>query len=168
MNKNIVIQQSYSVDLQQNQSDFVVPQKYEGESPYGHVKRDIFGINITESLNGDLDTFTDLPESVYKEKDVALFLDALRGVIAEENPQNVTLSKLIVTEKTDSGCTLDWIYNYFRLYFSFDKNDGDYFGFMSHDTEKELYKNEFKAMKPQDFKNVAKAMLDYVLVMIQG
>ena len=33
MNKNIVIQQSYSVDLQQNQSDFVVPQKYEGESP---------------------------------------------------------------------------------------------------------------------------------------
>ncbi|WP_455524912.1 hypothetical protein [Holdemanella biformis] len=168
MNKNIVIQQSYSVDLQQNQSDFVVPQKYEGESPYGHVKRDIFGINITESLNGDLDIFTDLPESVYKEKDVALFLDALRRVIAEENPQNVTLSKLIVTEKTDSGCTLDWIYNYFRLYFSFDKNDGDYFGFMSHDTEKELYKNEFKAMKPQDFKNVAKAMLDYVLVMIQG
>lgn len=131
MNKNIVIQQSYSVDLKQNKSDFVVPQKYEGESPYGHVKRDIFGINITESLNGDLDIFTDLPESVYKEKDVALFLDALRGVIAEENPQNVTLSKLIVTEKTDSGCTLDWIYNYFRLYFSFDKNDGDYFGFMS-------------------------------------
>lgn len=168
MNKNIVIQQSYSVDLKQNKSDFVVPQKYEGESPYGHVKRDIFGINITESLNGDLDIFTDLPESVYKEKDVALFLDALREVIAEENPQNVTLSKLIVTEKTDSGCTLDWIYNYFRLYFSFDKNDGDYFGFMSHDTEKELYKNEFKAMKPQDFKNVAKAMLDYVLVMIQG
>ena len=168
MNKNIVIQQSYSVDLKQNKSDFVVPQKYEGESPYGHVKRDIFGINITESLNGDLDIFTDLPESVYKEKDVALFLDALRGVIAEENPQNVTLSKLIVTEKTDSGCTLDWIYNYFRLYFSFDKNDGDYFGFMSHDTEKELYKNEFKDMKPQDFKNVAKAMLDYVLVMIQG
>ena len=168
MNKNIVIQQSYSVDLKQNKSDFVVPQKYEGESPYGHVKRDIFGINITESLNGDLDIFTDLPESVYKEKDVALFLDALRGVIAEENPQNVTLSKLIVTEKTDSGCTLDWIYNYFRLYFSFDKNDGDYFGFMSHDTEKELYKNEFKAMKPQDFKNVAKAMLNYVLVMIQG
>ena len=39
---------------------------------------------------------------------------------------------------------------------------------MSHDTEKELYKNEFKAMKPQDFKNVAKAMLDYVLMMIQG
>lgn len=111
MNKNIVIQQSYSVDLKQNKSDFVVPQKYEGESPYGHVKRDIFGINITESLNGDLDIFTDLPESVYKEKDVALFLDALRGVIAEENPQNVTLSKLIVTEKTDSGCTLDWIYN---------------------------------------------------------
>ena len=168
MNKNIVIQQSYSVDLQQNNSDFVVPQKYEGESPYEHLKREIFGINITESLNGDLDIFTDLPESVYKEKDVALFLDALRGVIAEENPQNVTLSKLIVTEKTDSGCTLDWIYNYFRLYFSFDKNDGDYFGFMSHDTEKELYKNEFKAMKPQDFKNVAKAMLDYVLVMIQG
>ena len=28
--------------------------------------------------------------------------------------------------------------------------------------------NEFKAMKPQDFKNVAKAMLDYVLMMIQG
>lgn len=38
MNKNIVIQQSYSVDLKQNKSDFVVPQKYEGESPYGHVK----------------------------------------------------------------------------------------------------------------------------------
>lgn len=27
MNKNIVIQQSYSVDLKQNKSDFVVPQK---------------------------------------------------------------------------------------------------------------------------------------------
>ena len=39
---------------------------------------------------------------------------------------------------------------------------------MLSEKEKELYKNEFKAMKPQDFKNVAKAMLDYVLVMIQG
>ena len=168
MNKNIIIQQSYSVDSIEKMSDFVVPQKYEGESLYGHMKREISGINITESLNGDVDIFTELPEAVYKEKDVALFLSALRGAIAEENPQNVTLSKLVVTEKTDTGCTLDWIYNYFRLYFSFDKIDGDYFGFMSHDTEKELYKNEFKAMKPQDFKNVAKAMLDYVLMMIQG
>lgn len=42
MNKNIIIQQSYSVDSKEKKSDFVVPQKYVGESPYGHVKRDFW------------------------------------------------------------------------------------------------------------------------------
>lgn len=168
MSKNIIIQKKYSIGSKEKSGDFVVPQKYTGEPIYENGTRDISGVNITEGLGGDVDIFTEIPEILYKEKDVALFLRELREAIVEKNPQNVTLSKLIVTEKTDTGCTLDWIYNYFRLYFSFDKIDGDYFGFMSHDTEKESYKNEFKAMKPNDFKNVAKAMLDYVLMMIRG
>lgn len=168
MNKNFIIQEKYATDSKETPVDFMVPQKYIGEPIYWHKNREISGANITECLSGDLDIFTEIPVTLYNEKDVAMFLDALRRAIVKENPQNVTLSKLIVTERTDTGCTLDWIYNYFRLYFSFDKIDGDYFGFMSHDEEKKTYKNEFKAMNPNDFDGVANAMLDYVLMMIQG
>ena len=168
MNKSIVIQNSYSINPKEKKNGYVVTEKYQVESLYRRVKRDIPGIGISRSLSGDVDVFTELPVAIYKEKNVALFLNALRDAILEENPQNVTLSKLIVSEKTDTGCTLDWIYNYFRLYFSFDRVDGNYYGFMSHNTEEDSYKNEFRPMKPADFKDVAKAMLDYVLMMIQG
>ena len=168
MNKSIVIKQNYTTYLEDRKEGYVRPRKYEGVVSDTYVERGIYKNNITQCLNGDLDIFTELPETVYKEKDVAMFLNAMRVAIAEENPQNVTLSKLIVTEKTKTSLTLDWIYNYFRLYFSFDKVDGDYFGFMSHDEEKGIYKNEFKSMKPNEYKDVSKAMLDYVLMMIQG
>lgn len=168
MNRNIVIHNGYSVGLAEQPVSFIIPSKYAGEQLSRCEKRDFSEINITESLNGDIDIFTEIPETLYKEKDVALFLKSMREAIVEENPQNVTLSKLIVTEETETGCTLDWIFNYFRLYFSFDKIDGDYFGLMSHDIEKKSYKNEFNFMEPQNFKSIAKSVLSYVLFRIQG
>lgn len=168
MSINFTIKESYTTASKEKTADFVLSQKYTVESTYFNESKGVSEANITECLSGDLDIFTEIPDALYKEKDVAMFLGALRKAIAKENPQNVTLAKLVVTEQTDTSCTLDWIYNYFRLYFSFDKKDGDYFGFMSFDEKKKSYRNEFKAMSPNDFDNVASAMLDYVLMMIQG
>ena len=168
MSKNIDLKKSYSFEYQSQINDYVFPCKYSGENTFEGTVKGSMGVNIVSSLDTDVDVFTEIPDDIYKNKDASLFLEALRQAIAEENPKNVTLSKLIVSEQTDTGCTLDWIYNYFRLYFSFDKNEGDYFGLMSHNLEDGSYKNEFKQMKPTDFGVIARAMLNYVIIMIQG
>lgn len=168
MSKNIDLKKSYSFECHSQINDYVFPRKYSGENSCEGTIQGTMGLHIVSSLDTDVDIFTEIPDDIYKNKDASLFLEALRQAIVEESPKNVTLSKLIVSEQTDTGCTLDWIYNYFRIYFSFDINEGDYFGFMSHNLVDGSYKNEFKPMKPIDFGGIARAMLDYVIMMIQG
>ena len=162
------LKKSYSFEYQSQMNDYVFPRKYSIENVCEGTIQGTMGLNIVSGLDADVDVFTEIPDDIYKNKDASLFLEALRQVIAKESPQNVTLSKLIVSEHTDTGCTLDWIYNYFRIYFSFDINEEDYFGFMSHNLVDGSYKNEFMPMKPSDFAVIAQAMLDYVIMMIQG
>ena len=42
---------------------------------------------------------------------------------------------------------LDWIYNYFRVYFSFDTDEGNFYGIISSNPEAGSYSNDFKATK---------------------
>lgn len=46
---------------------------------------------------------------------------------------------------------LDWIYNYFRVYFSFDTDEGNFYGIISSNPEAGSYSNDFKAMDPKQY-----------------
>lgn len=165
---SIVLEKKYSIDQNTSAKGYTVEKRYSCKSVYESAHRIFSDLNITSSLDSDLDIFSKLPDFVYDNKDASIFLQALRRAIIKENPKDITLAKMIVTEKTETGFTLEWIYNYFRIYFSFDSEDGDYFGCISHNGEDGSFKNEFKPMRVTEFDDVAEAMLDYVIMMIQG
>ena len=63
---------------------------------------------------------------------------------------------------------LDWIYNYFRVYFSFDTDEGNFYGIISSNPEEGSYSNDFKAMDPKQYQTLARAIVDYVVMMIRA
>lgn len=161
--------------LNNYQHDFAVKTNYPlsichyGE-PYTESSEDdsILSTNYTANLNADVDIFSALPARIYNQKHINDFLNAFRNAIAKADLENTTLSKLVISEETDTSITLDWIYNYFRIYFSFDKNQGDYFGFISYDPSNGAFSNFLNVMKPDDFENVAKTLLKVVIDNIRG
>jgi hypothetical protein len=165
---SIVLDKKYSISQNSSTKGYTVEKRYSCKSVYEDTYRILSELNITSSLDSDLDVFTNLPDFVYDNKDASIFLQSLRKAIIKENPKDITLAKMIVTEKTETGFTLEWIYNYFRIYFSFDSEDGNFFGCISHNGEDGYFKNEFKPMKVSEFDDVAEAILDYVIMMIQG
>lgn len=165
---SIILENKYSISSNNDAKDYTVEKRYSCETVYESAHKILSELNIISSLDSDIDIFTNLPDYVYLNKNSALFLRALRKAILKENPKNITFSKLVVTEKSETGFTLEWIYNYFRMYFSFDSVDGNYCGFISHNSEDGTFKNEFKPLNPSEFDDVAIALVDYVIMMIQG
>lgn len=168
MSRNIVFEKKYSIDNNKVAKKYWIPDRYYRMHNYTDDYQYGSSISIVSSLDADIDVFDSLPVEIYNNEDVSLFLYALRKVINKEKPKDITLSKLLISEQTPTGVTLDWIYNYFRIYFSFDSVDGDFFGCISHNPEDGSFKNEFKQMQPTQFEDVAQAMLDYVITMIKG
>lgn len=123
-------------------------------------------LSISASLPADIDIFSELPDYVYDNPDARKFVHALKKMLVEKRPDNVTLSKMRVSEHTESGVVIDWIYNYFRVYFSFDKEDGNFYGITKNSPGS--YSNQFELMKTDEFEDVARYILDVVIQLIRG
>ena len=98
-------------------------------------------------------------------------MDDLRACIQNHDPEDlrrITLPKLRVTELTDITIVIEWIFNYFRLYFTFDKNEGCFYGVVKNDIEHNEFLNEFKKMEKENFSIVAEAELEYAILMAKG
>ena len=134
-----------------------------GNTVGGDVK-----VVFTPNLSADANIFNELPEYVYENEDAKSFLNCLRNVLLTTDLNGITLSKLCVSEHTNSGLVLDWIYNYFRVYFSFDTDEGNFYGIISSNPEEGSYSNDFKTMDPKQYQTLARAIVDYVVMMIHA
>ena len=135
-------------------------------SEYNHVPS-----GVKRVLSPEIDIFSELPKFVFANKHAKMFLDEMKRALVNTdrvNLEGVTLSKLIISEHTEMTLVLEWIFNYFRLYFSFDKKEGDFFGVISSDSENGKFHNAFKKMKISDYSKVAEAEVMYAIMMVGG
>lgn len=126
---------------------------------------------VKRVLPAALDVFSDLPSFVYDNDHAKAFLECLRKHIIDYNPmetEGIVLSKLQVSESTEKILIIEWIYNYFRFYYAFDKIDGDYRGVVMNDPDDDRFTNDVQKMKPQDYDALAEADLTYVIMMTEG
>lgn len=126
---------------------------------------------VKRVLPAALDVFSDLPGFVYDNDHAKAFLECLRKQIVDYNPieiEGIVLSKLQVSEATEKLLIIEWIYNYFRFYYAFDKIDGDYRGVVMNDPDDDKFTNDVQKMKPEDFDAFAEADLTYVVMMTEG
>lgn len=127
--------------------------------------------NISGVLPYELDIFSELPDFVYDNYHAKKFIMALKNnilIFGHSILSEISLSKLRVSEHDEDYLLLEWIFNYFRLYFGFDKNDGDFFGEVMNNPENGEFHNDIKKMKIDEYDAVTKANLLYVAALVQG
>lgn len=168
--RSITVKQGYYAGEQEKQSRILHVGSYASQvvntSGFNHIP---FGIKRV--LSPELDIFSTLPQFVFDNEHAKMFLEEMKHTLLNINSadlEGVTLSKLIVTEHTDMTLVLEWIFNYFRLYFSFDKKEGDFFGEVSIDPENGKFYNAFNKMEISEYSRVAESEVMYAVMMAGG
>lgn len=156
MSKNYIIRSDYR---EKNSSiDF-------GKSNIGGTSSGTINESYTRKLSIDTDIFSQLPKDVFKNQKVNQFLLTLKRVVADADLEGVTLSKLHLSEFSESTISIEWIFNYFRAYFSFEKDDEDSYGMIENNTETQEFSNYFRQLRPEEYNVVARSVLDYIILM---
>lgn len=140
-------------------------------SPITQVPAQYENLKVKRILSAALDVFSDLPSSVYNNDHAKKFLECLRDKIANYDSSEINgivLSKLQVSEVSEKVLVIEWIYNYFRFYYAFNKLDGDYRGFVVNNPENDRFTNDVRKMNPEDFDSLAEEDLTYVVMMTEG
>lgn len=164
---NFTVNKTYDVEsIPQKKDSISVLSNYSINLSFG--KNTEYGSSIRKALPSDLDVFSELPKQVYENDDVSAFLNALSHSISKVDERDITFSKLIPSELSDSNITLEWIFNYFRRYFSFDKETGNQFGIVGFDESKTKFFNEFETVDVKDFYLISDKIVNSVISMIKG
>lgn len=168
MSKNILIRDNYLNNSSSSENKkSILMKKYkisEDEETIGNN----FEFSYMTNIPTDIDIFSDLPEYVYENNDARYFLEFMRNAIVTADLEGITLSKLGVSEHSETELVIDWIFNYFRLYFSFDSEDGNYFGSISSNPMDKSFSNELRAIDPQKLPKLTKSIINYVVMMIKA
>lgn len=128
-------------------------------------------LNIVGALSPEFDIFSDLPKYVFENEHANQFIMAFKKNMSNMEssfPSGISLSKLTVSEHSDDFLLLEWIFNYFRLYYGFDKNDGDFFGKVMNNPLRGEFHNEGKKMNVDDYDVVTKDSIIYAFALSQG
>lgn len=124
--------------------------------------------SIGRDLPADIDIFSELPSEVFVLPEVGEMLSALKQVLSELPTDGVTLSKLRISEYTAESLVLDWIFNYFRVYFSFDFNGDDSFGMIANNPVEDSFFTSCKRIKESQYSTVASEVIAFVLDKLIG
>lgn len=127
--------------------------------------------SIKRVLSPEVDIFSSLPMEIFANDHVKLFLEEMRRCILEwdkDDLSGIVFPKLQLTEFTDVTIVIEWIFNYFRLYFSFDEKEGDFYGEVMSDSENGKFHNDFRKMEVDEFPLVAEAEVAYAVLMAEG
>ncbi|MCD8290792.1 MAG: hypothetical protein LUC91_04745 [Prevotella sp.] len=105
--------------------------------------------------------FPELPEYVYQNKKISVFLECFRSAIDNTCLFSYPFSRMYARKPSESEIEIEWVYDKIRLFFSFDEKDKDYYGINCYDSHKGSFYNMFQEMNPSKYQ-------DYVTEIING
>ena len=170
MSRSMTITKGYSSQIKTNSCRSFYIEGY-SHVPNSDIRTNRTPKGIIRVLPPETDIFTALPASVYRNDRAKAFLNEMRTCLLNWDKNElggITLPKLRMTEFTDVTIVIEWIFNYFRLYFSFDQKEGDFYGEVMHDTENGKFYNEFQKMEIEEFPSIAEAEVAYAVMMAEG
>lgn len=163
MSRNIKINRTYNTNLEKEKKQYTV--NVTSPSTIDETTSGSFDISLQRKLSSDLDVFYDLPDEVFVNTKANYFLSVLRDVILATDLEDVTLSKLHVSEMTEESLMIEWIFNYFRTYFSFEKDNQDSYGMIENNPETQEFSNQFRPLKINEYEEVARSIVEYIVMM---
>ena len=162
MKKKIIVGTYQTID-DQNQKEAHYPSQYDFSNTYPSFRTKNLMTHIESSLPADINVFTELPKEVFELPEVGEMLAALRAALDTIKGNEVTLSKLRISEYTADGIVLDWIFNYFRVYFAFEFHGDDSFGMIANNPVENSFSSVFKEIKQDQYEGVAAEVVEFVL-----
>lgn len=118
-------------------------------------------------LSYDLDIFDVVTDQrVLARPRMGKFFMHLKNAIQqkEQDLVNIHFNKLSLEDSDrEDEVMVDWIYNYFRAFFSFDDSQGDMYGLILNNTQALEFWSEFKPLIENDYASIAEKTVDFVL-----
>lgn len=163
MSRNISVKRTYITSAEQEKRQYNV--NLIKPNTIDETTSGSFDISLQRKLSSDLDIFADLPKEVFNNTKASFFLSVLKKVILSTDLEGITLSKLHVSEMTEDSLMIEWIFNYFRTYFSFEKDDQDSYGMIENNPETKSFSNQFRVLDVNEYEEVAHSIVDYIVMM---
>lgn len=118
--------------------------------------------NIEAPLPVEKLIFDDIDVHSIKIPRVLRFIQAFTNQLRNTETSEVTMSRMRLAESED-GYDLEWIYSYFRVYFSFEANGDDTYGFVENNTESGSFQSVFYKMKEEEYDLIVEKVLKFVI-----
>lgn len=119
-------------------------------------------VNIKAPLPVEKRIFDSIDVSSIKNPRVLRFIQAFTEQLRNTETSAVTMSKMRLAESED-GYDLEWIYSYFRIYFSFESNGDDTYGFVENNTDSGSFQSIFYKMKEEEYDLIVEKVLKFVI-----
>lgn len=123
-------------------------------------------VNIEAPLPVEKRIFDDIDVHSIKIPRVHEFIQAFTDQLRNTDTSEVTMNKMRLVE-TEDGNEMEWIYSYFRIYFSFETNGDDSYGFVENNTESGSFRSSFDKMKQEEYSLIARKSIDFVKNLIK-
>ena len=123
-------------------------------------------VNIEAPLPVEKRIFDDIDVHSIKIPRIHEFIQAFTNELRNTETSEITMSKMRLVE-TEDGNELEWIYSYFRIYFSFEADGDDTCGFVENNTESGSLRSSFDKMKQEEYSMIARKSIDFVKNLIK-
>ena len=174
MTKSLCVNNKYIENTLPKANDFrkLNYLQHEMESTSYTYNDDFLPITINHNLPIDINIFSELPEYVYNNERSKEFLAAMRNALEQKSDMieelSVSFSKLIVSEHTSTTLVLDWIFNYFRMYFAFEADGDDSYGYSESNPLKKGLSNQWHELKETEYRQIADEMIGVAIEKARG
>lgn len=158
MNKTLRGINSYLDDRTKNHNAYPVWSSYLTEYRAGCVEP---MEKLEKPLPVEKRVFQDLPDELPQR--VLEFVEVFNRVMKRMDTGEITFSKVLSRRQEDGAIDMEWVENYFRVYFAFEKDEDDSVGFVVSDTEREEFLSFSERLKREDYGRIARKSIEFVI-----
>ena len=79
------------------------------------------------------------------------------------NTDGLTFTKFHLSSLDDGSFNMEWVENYFRVYFAFEKDEDDTWGMVVNDTEREDFLSTFHRLRKEEYALAARESIEFVI-----
>ena len=76
-------------------------------------------IDILPAIPKEMDLFSEVPSEAFLNPHFKKFVQLFNKAITQRGNKNRTFAKFVLTDITERIVEIEWIYNYFRVYYEF-------------------------------------------------
>lgn len=158
MKKIVLDYQSFLEEKQERDANVSFRKSYLPSLFRGHVES---LAKLAKPLPYEKNVFPALPDETPER--AKKFVKVFNREIMQIDTENVSFSKVHVGFQDDGAFNMEWIENYFRVYFSFEKDEDDTWGMVLNDNERDCFLSKYSKLSVETYAETAKESIEFYI-----